>query len=159
MCRQTVKTWESDVQSVVDVVFLSHIKGKRRSTVLLFGNRTFLVCSLAVVIHGPGLRTHPPLAWNWVLQDEIERARVSFLAAMCQLLGEGSGSVGKYPAAVLRERAGPCWFAGRAWWVGFAKPWGTTCTRRQCTVRISRYSGPTVQRGAAAQPAAVDAHR
>lgn len=112
-----------------DVVFFSHIKGKRRSTVLLFGNRTFLVCSLAAVIHGTGLRTHPPLAWNWVLQDEIERARVSFLAAMCQLLGEGVRKRGQNLRQRIRGRAGPCWFAGRAWWVGFAKPWGTTCAR------------------------------
>jgi len=84
-----------------DVVFLSHFKGKRRSAVSLFGNRTFLVCSLAVVIHGTGLRTHPPLAWNWVLQDEIERARVSFLAAMCQLLGEGVRKRGQVHAAEL----------------------------------------------------------
>lgn len=83
------------------VFFVFHIKGKRRSTVLLFGNRTFLDCSLAVVVHGTGLRTHPPLAWNWVLQDEIERARVSFLAAMCQLLGEGVRKRGRVHAARL----------------------------------------------------------
>lgn len=98
--EQTVRARKGQVQSVM-FFFVSHLKGKRRSTILLFGNRTFLVCSLAVVIHGAGLRTHLPLAWNWLLQDEIERARVSFLAAMCQLLGEGVRKRGRVHAAGL----------------------------------------------------------
>lgn len=128
---------EGHVHSISYVVFLSHSKGKRRSTVLWYGNRTFLICSLAVVIRGTGFRAHPPLAWNWVLQDEIERARVSFLAAMCHLLGEG---VRKARASPLRQgfrgRACPCWFAGRAWWAGSQNPGEPAI--RQCTVRISR---------------------
>lgn len=36
--------------------------------------------------------------------------------------GKGSGSVGESMRQGFRGRAGPCWFAGRAWWIGFANP-------------------------------------
>lgn len=152
-----MKKWEGHVQSIGDVVFLSHFKGKRRSAVLWFGKRTFLVCSLAFVIHGTGLRTHPPLAWNWVLQDEIERARISSLAAMCQLLGEGvrkrvpRASLASLASWSLQIRGGPWRAGGLALQVkspgnrqnemhceDFSIQWPHPSTRRSCTTRGRR---------------------
>lgn len=61
-----------------------------------------------------------------MLQDEIERARVSFLAAMCQLLGEGVRKRGQVHAGGLS--GGDLVPAGGAGLVG----WGTSSTTMHC---------------------------